>query len=57
MKIFSDTQFSDLALGLLEHEIEALGHDLIFPHELSTSVLAQGADPNSAPNPYKFEEN
>src|SRR3954469_18526446 len=43
MKIFSDTQFSDLALGLLEHEIEALGHDLIFPHELSTSVLAQGA--------------
>lgn len=44
MKIFSDTQFSDLALGLLEHEIEALGHELIFPHELSTSVLAQGAD-------------
>jgi phosphoglycerate dehydrogenase-like enzyme len=44
MKIFSDTQFSDLALGLLEHEIEALGHGLIFPHELSTSVLAQGVD-------------
>ncbi len=44
MKIFSDTQFSDLALGLLEHEVAALGHDLIFPHELSTSVLAQGPD-------------